>query len=821
MAQILNFKGDYKGLTAAEAEDRLRMYGLNDDRFTDEPPYSLKRAVLCPRFFVQAAAVLLLFAAGQLVMGVVMLFLTVMLTAGDVIWQLRLYEKESAMKRLSGMKFRVVRDGELTLVRKEYLVPDDILVLQGGERVPADAHLLETEELTVDESVFDGFDLPSEKKAGADSSKKLPKSTCVYKNTVVLTGTLIARIFATGEDVAVKREESRLESFFERAIRKTSLTVSLAGLFAALLTALLCYLGAGELGGYTDVLTRIAVPALSVGMCFIPAQADKLVRLFYLNGAARLNRRHAMVKNISTVEELSAITCVCVEKTGTITKNHIEVADVFTENQRFFTNVCVLACEPVPASPAEKAILLYATFGGADVKDLFSNRRIATYPFSENTKMAGNLWEINGQRLMCIKGSPEEVLALCTTDPNELHYIQQKRQSFTKLGRQVMAVAFAALAPEDKEPEKLSALRYEYIGLIALENTTRDTVPYAVKSCIKSGVRVIMLTGDNEETAAAIGRQIGLQSVQTITGAELERDGNVMSRLSDVGIFARVTPEQRMRVVQMLRESGEIVAMVGTGSDDIAVLEEADVGISVNNSSTPAAAESCDMLMSDDNFLAVADAVKESRQIHRNVKGALGLMLSAHTALALFAVTAVATGGAMLFTPVLAVLLTCVLFPLAASMLMGNTSDMKADFISSGFVGRGVMNSSFLPKTLIMGGSLALAVILFYLFTLTLEIPVKRSILLMMMTVGVILEGFTLASQRRTFFAAVKEKHGFSGMLQVGLLLLFSLVTVFVPYLNTAFGFGMPNVLVLVIAVVITVLFTFWPEIAKKFNSLR
>ena len=821
MAQILNFNGEYKGLSSREAEDRLRMYGLNDDRVTDEPPYSLKKAVLCPRFFVQAASVILLFAAGEIVLGAVMLLLTVMLTAADVIWQLKLYEKESAMKRLSGMKFRVVRNGELTLVRKEYLVPDDILVLQGGEKVPADAHLLETEELTVDESIFDGFDLPSEKKAGSDSTKSFPKSSCVYKNTVVLSGALIARIFATGEDAAVKREESRHDSFFEKAIRKTVLIFSLAGAFAALLTAFLCYLWAGELKDYMDVLARIAVPALSVGMCFIPAQADKLVRLFYLNGAAKLNRRHAMVKNVGTVEELSAITCVCVEKTGTITKNHIEVADVFTENQRFFTNVCVLACEPVPATAAEKAILLYATFGGADVKDLFSNRRIATYPFSEASKMAGNLWEINGQRLLCIKGSPEEVLALCNVEPNELHFIQQKKQSYTKLGRQVMAVAFAALPPEQKEPEKLSSLRYEYIGLIALENTTRDTVPYAVKSCLKSGVRVIMITGDNEETAAAIGRQIGLQSVLTVTGTELEKDPDVTRKLSEVGIFARVTPEQRLKVVQMLRAGGEIVAVVGTGSDDIALLEEADVGISVNNNSTPAAAESCDMLMGDDNFLAVADAVKESRQIHRNVKGALGLMLSAHTALALFALVTVATGGAMMFTPVLAVLLTCVLFPAAASMFMGNTLDMKSDFISSGFVGKGVMNSSFLPKTLIMGGSLAIAVILFYLFTLQLEAEMHRSLLLLMMTVGVILEGFTLASQRRTFFSAAKEKHGFSGMLQVGLLLLLSLVLVFVPFLNSVLGFGMPNVLVVIIAVIITALFTSWPEIAKKFNSIK
>lgn len=823
MSQILNFKADYKGLTSDEAEKRLSMYGLNMDDPDGEAPYSLKRALLTPRFFVQAASVLLLFLSEQYVLGAVMLLLTVMLTVADVIWQLKLYEKESSISRMSGMKFRTVRDGELTLVRKEYLVPDDIIVLQGGERVPADAHLLDAEELTVNEFVFSGSSEPVTKKIGSDGGRTLPKSTCIYKNTLVVSGSLVARIFATGEDAAIKREENRTKSRFEKIVKLPARIIMAVGTLLMLVSALLCFIGvmgadeAEALEGVSDVVTRIVLPALSVGMCFVPAQAEKLIRHFYLEGAMQMNRKHALVKNTGTVEALSAITCVCVEKSGTVTKNQVEVADVFADETRFFANVCVLACEPAPTEETEKAILLYATFGGTDVKDLFSNEREAVYPFNENAKMAGNLWNIGGQRLLCIKGSPEEVLALCNIEPNEIHYIQQKRLGYAKQGRQVLAAAFAALSPDQPKPEKLSDIRYEYIGLIALEYATRDTVPYAVKSCNKAGVRVIMVTGDNEDAAAAIGRQIGLPSGKVITGPQLDDNPD----LSDVSIFAQVTPSRRMQLLKMLREQGEIVALVGTDANDIMLLEEADVGISVSGNASPAACESCDMLMSDDNFLAVAEAVKESRQIHRNVKSALGLMMSAHLAIAVFAVVVVATGGSVLFNPVLSTILASILFPVAASMFLGNTADIKSDFTSSNFTGRGIVNRSFFSKVLFLGGAMALSITLFYLFTLDFEPEIHRSLLLMMCSLGITLVGFSLTSRKRSFFSVCREKKGFSGMLQAGILFLVSLVLIYVPYLNSAFGFGAPNVLVLLVALFETAAFTVWPEVLKRFNSVK
>lgn len=816
MSQILNFKSEYKGLTSEEAEKRLSMYGCNEDSGADSS-YSLKKAMLCPRFFVWIISVILLFLAGQYVMGAVMLLLTVMLTVGDVIWQMKLYEKETTLKKLGGMKFRAVRDGELTFVRKEYLVPDDIIVLQGGERVPADAHLLEAEDLTVNEAVFTGDPTPVTKKTGVDSSRTLPKSTCVYKNTVIMTGSLVARVFATGEDAAVKREETRVSSHFEEKVKLPIFVILAMGLLETIVAALLCFLRAEEIKNLTDALVQIVLPAISVGMCFVPSQADKLVRLFYLNGAGRLNRKHAIVKNIAAMEELSAITCVLVEKSGTITKNHMEVADIFTDERKLFNNVCVLACEPAPTAPAEKAILLYSTFSGTDIKSLFDNEREASYAFTESNKMAGNLWRINGQRLLCIKGSPEEVLALCTVDPNELHYIQQKRQAFAKQGHQVLAAAFTVLPEGHAAPERLSEARYDYIGLIALENTTRDTVPYAVKSCVKSGVRVIMLTGDGKETAAAIGKQIGLQSTKTVLGSELDFDPDI----GDVGIFAKITPEERIKVVNLLKSKGEIVAVVGTEIDDTVMLEESDVGISVSSTASPAAAESCDMLMSDDNLLAIAEAVKESRQIHRNLKSALALLLASHFALALFAAVVMAIGGTAVFNPVLAVLLSAVIFPMAASMFMGNTFDIKADFTASGFIGKGVVNSTFYPKALILGATLAMAMVLFYLFTLNLEVEVHRSIFLMMMTTGIMLEGFTLSSRKNTFFVSVREKHGFSGTVQAGVIFLCSLVIIYVPYLNSAFGFAAPNVAVLLISLLVTLIFTFWAEFVKKFNSVK
>lgn len=817
MAQILNFKAEYKGISSAEAEERLSMYGLNVDNLEETEPYSLKRAMLNPRFFTQIIAAILLFVSGQLIAGAVMLLLCVIVTVGDVIWQLRLYEKDRTLKRLTGMKFRVIRNGELTLVRKEYLVPDDIIVLQGGERVPADAHLLEADDLLMNEEIFSGDSTPVAKKIGSDSGRTLPKATCVYKNTLVVSGSLVARIFATGEDAAIKRRADGSTSVFEQKIKKPAMLIMLAGAVLMAVMAVLCIIRAEELGDYADIISRVAVPALAVGMCFIPTGADKLIRSLYLNGASLMNRRHALIKNIVTEEALSAITCLCVEKSGTITKNHIEVADVFTDERKFFNNVCVLACEPAPVDSAEKAILLYSTFNGVDVKDLFSNEREAVYPFKEDAKMAGSLWKIGGQRLLCIKGSPEEVLAICSIEPNELHYIQQKRQGYAKQGRQVLAVAFAALDKDAEVPQNLTDIRYEYMGLVALENTTRDTVPYAVKSCIKSGVRVIMVTGDNEETAAAVGRQIGIRSSRTVLGAELADKPD----LEGVGIFARVLPSQRMEVLRLLREQGEMVAWVGTEADDIGLLEEADVGISISGTASPAAAESCDMLMGDDNLLAVADAVKSARQVHRNVKSALGLMLAGHVSLALFAAIVTVIGEPALITPILAVLLTCLVFPVAASMFIGNTADSKSDFISSDFIARGVVNGLFYPKVVILGTTLTMAVTLFHLFTMDLEVELQRSFLFIMMTVGLVLEGMTLVSRKKGFITAVKEKHGFSGTMQAGLLFLISLILIYVPFLNTAFGFGSPNFLVMLIALAVTLLFTFWPEAAKRFNSLR
>lgn len=355
MAQILNFKSDYKGLSSSEANESLAMYGLNDESLEEGGSYNLKKSIFTLRFLVQAGAVVLLFLSEQFVSATVMLLLTVMLTAGDVIWQLKLYEKESNLKRLSGMKFRAVRNGELTLVRKEYLVPDDIIVLQKGERVPADAHLLEAENLTVNEAIFSGDGSPVEKRVGADGGKAVPKTTCIYKNTLIVSGSLVARVFATGEDTAVKRKETRRISQFEKKLKRPVRIITVTGAVIALLTALFCFISAEDLDGLVPVLTKIVLPALSVGMLFVPAQADKLVRLYYLTGAEHMNRRHALVKNTGTVEELSAITCICIEKTGTVSKNHIEVADIFTENTELFTNVCVLACDPAPAQPAEKA----------------------------------------------------------------------------------------------------------------------------------------------------------------------------------------------------------------------------------------------------------------------------------------------------------------------------------------------------------------------------------------------------------------------------------------------------------------------------------
>ena len=817
MAQILNFKNDYTGLSQSEAGERLNMYGLNSAE-KEEKPFSVAKILLKPRSFLQIIAAALMYMAGDILAGTVMVLLTALYFATEIILGKKLYEKSNNLKRLSGMKYRVVRGGELTLVRKEYLVPDDVLVLQGGERVPADAYLMETEYLQMDESLFSGDKTPvCDKTTEVDKNKQAPRKNCIYKDTIVLSGSLIAKIYATGEDASRYEEEKTEEGGFERAAKGVSFVMNIASVLMLALAVLLNFAVQPPQDSLMLTISNTLLPAVGFALSFVPTEIGSLIRLYYVTCAERMNRRHALVKSRRVMENLSALTCLCVEKSGTITKDHLEVSGEYTENRPMFQNVSVLACDPSPQTAVEQAVILNATFCGVDTKALHGNKLLAQYPFSEDAKLAGNLWEIGGARLLCIKGSPENILSLCDVDTDQLHFIQNKEHSFTTAGEQVTAFAYRMLSEDEDEPKSLLGASYTYIGLLAFASQTRDTVPYAVKCCYKAGVKVIMTTDDNEETALAIARKIGLKPGRAVTGDQLKRYRLLGETpdLTDVNVFAKVTASQRCEIVRMLQEQGEIVAMTGNGIDDIEVLEQADVGIVTNGTACPAATESSDLIMNDQNLIAAVDAIKESRQGHLNIKRCVGLVVSAHFAMGLFALINLLTGGGLIIAPTLAAFLTTAVIPACALMFLDNIADIKQDFIPSSFLARGKVSKVFLLRSLIQGGTLGLGAVLFYFMSLGLDDSVKRAAFLLMFNVGLLLCGISGISVKRTFVEAAKERKSFFSLFISGVVVLATLMLIYIPYLNSAFGMTMLNIFVMLIALLVTVLANGWPEIVK------
>lgn len=822
MSQILNFKNEYSGISAQKAEKNLGMYGLNSSYAEDEYAPKIAKRLINPRIFIMLAAAALSAVNSDIVGFSVMLVLTAVYIAAVYFLEVRLHEKNSALKRLSGIKFRVVRDGELVLVRKEYLVPDDIIVLHGGERVPADAVLLEGEDIVVDESAIDGDATPVIKHVDSES-KAFPKLNCIYKNTLLLRGNLVAKIIATGEDVAVGEKNIREKpTDFEHAVNKVTPFMNAAAIVMLFVCGLLCFVetnGTPDLS-LSDAVIRAVLSGTGFALCFTPPMIAQLVRYYYIKGALRLSKKHALVKSLQVFEKMNALTCVCVEKTGTITKNHLEIADEYTRNPAMFTNVSVLACEKNPTTAIDSAILFNATFSGTDVKDLQSNKLLASYPFTERNKMAGNLWDINGTRLLCVKGSPDVIFTLCDISNEEMHYILYKQNEFSKNGQQVLAVAYTALTEDEEIPESLFSVKLSYIGLLSFTNQTKDTIPYAIKSCYKAGVNVIMTTGDSEETAVAIARKIGLKEGRAITG-EMLKEAEISGEkpdLDDVNIFARVTPEQRRSIIKMLRESGEIVAMAGDDLEDVEVLSEADVGIAVTSGACPAANETCDLLMSDENFIAVVDAVKESRQVHLNMKRCISVGVTAMLSLAVIALISL-INGANLFTPALSTLLTLFVIPICAMFFIDDTADLKSDFISSGFIGRGKINKTFFPKAILQSAMLFIGILIYYCLSLALDVTVQRSIVFMMFSLGLVVQSLTMLSEKLTVAEIIREKKCSFAFLAAGVQTLLTLILVFVPFVNSAFTLAAPDFAVTIIALIITLVFNGWPELMKYIRN--
>ncbi|MBR5088330.1 MAG: HAD family hydrolase, partial [Ruminiclostridium sp.] len=706
--------------------------------------------------------------------------------------------------------FRIVRGGEVRNIRRELIVPDDIIILSAGESVPVDAHLLEMKDLSVDEGIFTGSKTPVTKIIGSDSVNEEIKRSCIYKGTKIVTGTLAARVTGTGVDTRFFKEFGAMKETEEYYTTLEKMVMRISGIFTGvaavmLLIGMISFINVRVDIPYTDMIFNTIYPAAAFALCFIPAETASIIRLYYVRGAHALEKKNIWVKNLHTIEYINAASCILIDKSGMVTGRNMQLADELTANKPMMSNISVLSCERNSEDAFDKAIIFNATFNGVDVEGLTSNKHIAGYAFNDTEGASGNLWEVGGARLLCIKGSPDKLLPICDVPTDMLYTVQTKQISYGKTGYNVLAVAYAKLDEDAPVPEKISDIRYSFMGLLAFENQTKDYIPAAIIGCRKAGAKVIMTTGDSPEAALTVANKVGIKGDKVITGDMLMSGEEI--DFTDVCAFARITADMKPEVIRRLQEAGEVVMITGETASDSDLLELADIGVSVAKDVVGAAFEESDVVVGNDSFETVTDILTTARQTHLNIKRCISTEIAALGAMIVFAVFDLLNGGEFIITQIVSSLLGVLILPAAAFMYFDNTADIKNITEPSVFIGSGHLRKSFFIRPLVQALGLGFAEVIYYIMSAGKDealSDLSRSGFFMVFVFGILV--ICMANLgRSSILDSFRSGQTFAWMI-AGIMLAASLVLVFVPVVNSVFGFGAPEILSLAIAAAITVL---------------
>lgn len=538
----------------------------------------------------------------------------------------------------------------------EALVPGDVILLAEGAKVPADCRIIESWGLRVNLATLTGESLPKARSAEADCADSAQQARCLLlAGTLIVAGECAAVVYATGMNTAFGRiahltqTAGETESPLQREIRHVSRFVALLAL--ALGAIFFAIGGAVGLSSWASFMFAIGIIVANVPEGLLPT-----VTLALAMATQRMARRNALVRHLPAVETLGSATVILTDKTGTLTQNRMTVRELFVAGRhrpaapaatgddddclravaRHCHNLKFPAGQP-SGDPMEVALWEFACALPA------AERRVGEMPFdTERRRMSVETRDENGAGRLWCKGAPEVVLPLCTRwrdgersrplDAAAMDMFRRAQEDMADRGLRVLALAWRALAPGETATEQ----DLELCSLVGLEDPPRPDVHAAVSRCHEAGVRVIMITGDHPHTALALAREVGIVRGQTplvLTGEALRQmDGDALTRALDNPeiVFARVTPEQKMRVVEALRRNGEIVAVTGDGVNDVSALKTADIGIAMGMSGTDVAREAADIVLLDDHFATIVNAIEEGRAVYENIRKFLTYILTSN-----------------------------------------------------------------------------------------------------------------------------------------------------------------------------------------------
>lgn len=628
------------GLTSAEAAALQEQFGKNE-LTTERKGKFIKKAVHIlkePMFLLLFFAAIVYFILGEPRDGAVMFVFITGVVGIDVMQEWKTDRTLAALKRMTAPRVKVLRDRREQIIRGEELVPGDVFYLCEGDRVPADAAIIACSDFRVDESMLTGESEGVWKTADSDNPDSV--GNFCYAGTLIIQGNAVLRVTKTGNNTEYGKIGIGVASAPEEPTplqRQTAGLVRICAVIAAalfFLAAVFAYLNLPGTG-MQERITRSVLSGVTLAMALIPEEFPVVLTVFLSMGAWRLAKKHSLVRRLPSVETLGAVTVLCCDKTGTLTMNKMSVQKTWAVegDERKLLKTMGMGCEPEAYDPMEKAMLAYCRENGIEGGELFEGTLVKEYSFDNRKKMMGHVWRRNGRLEAAVKGSPEKVIAICKDGgKNE----EALNQCVSMAARGLRVIAVAAAGREDLAdgdiPEEPEGWELTLCGLIGLSDPPREGIREDIEVCRKAGIRVVMITGDNGETAASVAAQIGIESGAVVTGDELSRmtEEELCEAVKTSSVFSRVIPEHKMRIVKAFKKNGEIVAMTGDGVNDAPALKYADIGIAMGMRGSEVSREAADLILMDDNFTTIVETVKDGRRIYDNIRRAVGYILTIH-----------------------------------------------------------------------------------------------------------------------------------------------------------------------------------------------
>lgn len=834
-----------KGLNNYEVEKRQKEYGKNELENNKKEGIVIKFLKQFNDFMIMILIIASIISAGiswyqgenDYIDSIIIITIVILNAIMGVLQEAKAEKSIESLKKMTPQKSKVIREGKEIEINSNELVVGDIVILEAGNSVPADARILEAFNLKVEESSLTGETVPVEKDDKRICKKDIPLGdivNMVFMGTTVINGHAKVVITETGMNTKVGKIANMI---IENEAPETPIQKKLSqvGKILGVVCLLICV--AIFIIGIIKKIPPMEMFMTSVGLAVaaIPEGLPAIVTIMLSIGVTKMSKKNSIIRKLPAVETLGSSNVICSDKTGTLTQNKMKVVEIKSENPKLAMELSAMCTDSkidikdkkaeIIGEPTEIALVEIAYNNSINKNELYETMpRVSEIPFDSNRKMMTTIHKLqNGKYRVITKGAPDVLLNKCIGIDKQK--ILRDNEKMANKALRVIAITYKDI---EKLPEKVESKLIEkdltFVGLMGMIDPPREGVEEAVKTCKKAGIKTVMITGDHIATAKAIAEKIGILSKgdKAITGEELNKinQETLEKEIKDYSVFARVTPEHKVRIVKAWQKNGAVVAMTGDGVNDSPALKGADIGIAMGKGGTDVAKNASDMILVDDNFVTIVEAVKQGRNIYDNIRKAIHFLISTNIG----EIVTIFMGLILGFeSPLLAIqllwinLVTDSLPAIAIGLEEPEKDIMERKPVS---LKKGIFADGLWSKIILEGIMLGmLTLIAFSIGNKFYGVEIGRTMAFISMGLLELIHSFNIKSEKSIFKSQITKNKYLVGSFILGIFV--QTIVVLVPTLATIFGLVNLSTKQWIITILISLLPIPIMELQKKINSMQ